>query len=153
MAGAGADAAAECFVCLSGEGTLLTGICACRTLAIHKSCQQKLLRSKADAFCGVCKTRYRNVTITSKQKLRPRIVAMTCLCWINTCICLSAGIYLSKSIGDPAWMPILVAAMYAGAVGFGMATFYLVVSRELCKLRIVITVHSRPQSASNADPV
>ena len=148
---AGADA--ECFVCLSGEGTLLTGICACRTLAIHKSCQQKLLRSKADAVCGVCKAPYRNVTITSKQKLRPRVVAMMCLCWFNTCICLSAGIYLSKSIGDPAWMPILVAVMYAAAVGFGMATFYLVVSRELCKLRTVITVHSRPQSASNADSV
>ena len=150
---AGADAAAECFVCLSGEGKLLTGICACRTLAIHKACQQKLLRSKADAVCGVCKTCYRNVTITSKQKLRPRVVAMMCLCWFNTCICLSAGIYLSSHIGDPAWMPILVAAMYAGAVGFGMATFYLVVARELCKLRTVITVHSRPQSARNADPV
>ena len=148
---AGADA--ECFVCLSGEGKLLTGICACRTLAIHKACQQKLLRSKADAVCGVCKAPYRNVTVESKRQLRPRIVAMTCLMWFNTCMCLSAGIYLSSHIGDPSWMPILVAAMYAAAVGFGLATFYLVVSRELCKLRTVITVHSRPESARNADPV
>lgn len=153
MAGAGADAAAECFVCLSGEGKLLTGICACRTLAIHKACQQKLLRSKADAFCGVCKTRYRNVTVESKRQLRPRIVAMTCLCWLNTCVCLSAGIYLSKSIGDPAWMPLLVAGLYAFAVGFGLVTLYLISSNELCRLRTVITVHSRPESARNADSV
>ena len=99
------DAEAECFVCLSGKGTLLTGICLCRTLAIHKSCQQKLVRSKASTVCGVCKAPYRNVTITSTRRLRPRVVAMMCLCWFNTCICLSAGIYLSSHIGDPSWMP------------------------------------------------
>ena len=147
------DADAECFVCLSGEGTLLTGICACRTLVVHKECQQKLLRSKASTVCGVCKARYRNVSITSRQRLRPRVVSMMCLMWFNTCMCLSAGIYLSKNIDDPPWTPILVAALYAAAVGFGMATFYLVVSRELCKLRTVITVHSRPESARNVDPV
>ena len=151
MAGAGADA--ECFVCLSGEGKLLTGICACRTLAIHKDCQQKLVRSKENAVCGVCKTRYRNVTVVSKKRLRPRIVAMMCLCWFNACICLAAGIYLSKSIGDPSWMPLLVAALYAFAVGFGLVTLYLISSNELCRLRSVITVHSRPESASDADPV
>ena len=153
MADADSDAGAECFVCLRGEGTLLTGICACRTLATHKACQQKLVRSKGDAFCGVCKTPYRNATVVSERRCRPRIACMMCLCWSNTCMCLAAGIYLSKSIGDPAWMPILVAVLYAGAVGFGMATFYLIVSRELCKLRTVITVHSRPESASDADPV
>ena len=144
---------AECFVCLSPKGPLLTDICACRTLAVHKACQQTLVRSKGDATCGVCKHPYRNVSITSKQHLRPRIVSMMCLCWANTCICLAAGIYLSKSIGDPAWMPILVAVLYAAAVGFGMATFYLIVSRELCKPRVQITVHSRAQSVPDADQV
>ena len=143
----------ECFVCLSSKGPLLTDVCLCRTLALHKECQQQLLRSKADAFCGVCKTRYRNVTVTSKQRLRPRIVAMMCLCWLNACICLAGGIYLSKSIGDPAWMPILVAVLYAGAVGFGMVTVYLIVSRELCKSRVQITVHSRAASARDAGDV
>tara|TARA_Y100000748_G_scaffold73078_3_gene60038 strand:+ start:900 stop:1343 length:444 start_codon:yes stop_codon:yes gene_type:complete len=143
----------ECFVCLSPKGHLLTDICLCRTLAIHKECQQKLVRSKASTLCGVCKAPYRNVTVTSRQHLRPRIASMMCLCWSNTCMCLSAGIYLSKSIGDPAWMPILVAVLYAGAVGFGMATFYLIVSRELCKPRVQITVHSRAQSVPDADQV
>ena len=147
------DAEAECFVCLSGKGTLLTDICLCRTLAIHKRCQQKLVRSKASTVCGVCKAPYRNVTITSNRRLRPRVVSMMCLCWLNTCICLSAGIYLSKSIGDPAWMPLLVGVLYAFAVGFGMVTFYLVVSRELCKPHVQITVHSRPQSVPYAGEV
>ena len=71
MADADSDAGAECFVCLRGEGTLLTGICACRTLAIHKACQQKLVRSKGDTLCGVCKKPYRNVTVTSKRRCRP----------------------------------------------------------------------------------
>lgn len=147
------DAEAECFVCLGGNGKLLTGICACRTLAIHKTCQQKLVRSKASAVCGVCKTRYRNVTTTSKRRLRPRVVSTTCLCWLNTCICVSAGIYLSSHIGETPWMPILVAVMYAATVGFGLVTLYLIVSRELCKLRTVITVHSRPQSVPDASQV
>ena len=147
------DAEAECFVCLSGKGTLLTGICLCRTLAIHKSCQQKLVRSKASTVCGVCKAPYRNVTITSTRRLRPRVVAMMCLCWFNTCICLSAGIYLSSHIGDPSWMPLLVAGMFAFAVGFGMVTFYLVVSRELCKPHVQITVHSCAQSVQDASQV
>ena len=143
------DAAAECFVCLSGDGKLLAGICACRTLAIHRACQQKLLRSKADPVCGVCKTPYRNVAVASKRRLRPRVLATTCLCWLNTCICVSAGIYLSSNIGETPWMPIVVAVMYAAAVGFGMVTLYLIASRELCKLRTVITVHSRCRSENN----
>jgi len=149
MADADSDAGAECFVCLRGEGTLLTGICACRTLAIHKACQQKLVRSKGDTLCGVCKTPYRNVTVTSKRRCRPRVFVMMYLCFTNTCITLSAGIYLSKSIGDPAWMPLLVAAMYAFAVGFGIATIYLVVSCELFKTRLQITVHSVPKNKND----
>ena len=149
MADADSDAGAECFVCLRGEGTLLTGICACRTLAIHKACQQKLVRSKGDTLCGVCKKPYRNVTVTSKRRCRPRILVMMYLCFTNTCIKLSAGIYLSKSIGDPAWMPILVAVMYALAVGFGMATVYLIASRELCKTQLQITVHSVPKNKND----
>lgn len=144
------DAEAECFVCLGGKGTLLTGICLCRTLAVHKTCQKKLVRSKASTVCGVCKAPYRNVTISSNRRLRPRVLATTCLCWLNTCICLSAGIYLSSHIGETPWMPILIAVMYAAAVGFGMVTFYLVVSRELCKPHVQITVHSRPQSVQDA---
>lgn len=144
---------AECFVCLSPKGPLLTDICACRTLAVHKACQQTLVRSKASIVCGVCKHPYRNVSITSKQHVRPRIVSMMCLCWANTCICLAAGIYLSKSIGDPAWMPILVAVLYAAAIGFGLVTMYLVVSRELCKSRVQITVHARAASARDAGDV
>ena len=144
---------AECFVCLSGEGVLLTDICACRTLAVHKACQQTLVRRKGDAFCGVCKHPYRNVSITSKQQFRPRIFCMMFLCWSNTCICLAAGIYLASHLGDPAWMPILVAVMFACAVGFGLVTMYLIVSRELCKSRVQITVHSRAASARDAGDV
>ena len=143
----------ECFVCLRSDGRLLAGICLCRTLVVHKECQQKLVRSKASTVCGICKAPYRNVTVASRQHLRPRVVSMMCLCWLNTCICLSAGIYLSKNIDDPPWTPILVAALYALAVGFGMATFYLVVSRELFKSRVQITVHSHPQSVPDASEV
>lgn len=149
MPDADSDAGAECFVCLRGEGTLLTGICACRTLAIHKACQQKLVRSKGDTLCGVCKTPYRNVTVISKRRCRPRVLAMMYLCFTNTCITLSAGIYLSTHIDDPAWMPLLVAAMYALAVGFGMVTLYLIFSRELCKTRLQITVHSVPKNKND----
>lgn len=149
MVDADSNAGAECFVCLRGEGTLLTGICACRTLAIHKACQQKLVRSKGDVVCGVCKTPYRNVAVVSKRHCRPRVFVMMYLCFNNTCITLSAGIYLSSHIGDPAWMPLLVAAMFALAVGFGMVTLYLIFSRELCRTRAQITVHSAPRNKND----
>jgi hypothetical protein len=40
-----------CFICLEETGTptnrLLSGVCACRTSAIHRACLEKLVNSRA----------------------------------------------------------------------------------------------------------
>ena len=59
---------AVCFVCSCGEDDcseeLLTGICCCRTLRVHASCQQRMMRlSEAHRNgCAICGQPYNNVT-------------------------------------------------------------------------------------------
>ncbi len=130
----------ECFVCLGSDGLLLRNICACKSSAIHQECQRKLVKSKKDPTCGVCKTRYQNVTISSRKQCRPRIAAMITLCFLNTAITLGAGIYLFGWSTEPEWMPILAGAMLAMSLGFGMSFVWLVAAYQLVKRRIVITV-------------
>ena len=130
----------ECFVCLGSDGVLLKNICACKTSAVHQECQRKLVMSKKDPTCGVCKTTYRNVTIASRKQCRPRIAAMLFLCFLNTAITLGAGIYLTGWIFDPDWMKGLVVLMFGTSLAFALAFVWLVTKYQLVKKRIVITV-------------
>ena len=58
----------ECFVCLR-PGNLLSGVCKCKTLHVHRKCLKKLIRSSMERDrenalqCAVCKTPYTNVAL------------------------------------------------------------------------------------------
>ena len=64
-----------CFVCAGDAKSepLLDDVCACRTLAVHASCQQQLMRvtpTHMQGACGVCKAPYKNVRFVWRPELR-----------------------------------------------------------------------------------
>ena len=66
----------KCFVCLEGphdDDALRSGICLCKTSAVHRLCQLRLAQSRADPVptCPVCLTPYTNYTPT--RAVRPSL--------------------------------------------------------------------------------
>ena len=52
------DEADACYICLSSDGPMLVNVCACRTSRAHRRCLDELIRTKPDATCGVCRTKF-----------------------------------------------------------------------------------------------
>ena len=52
------DGADACYICLSSDGPMLVNVCACRTSRAHRRCLDELIRTKPDATCGVCRTKF-----------------------------------------------------------------------------------------------
>ena len=61
----GEDAPVVCFVCFEeAPPDMLSGICDCTTLRVHRHCLQRWVRTSGRTACGVCKAPYANVVVT-----------------------------------------------------------------------------------------
>jgi hypothetical protein len=64
-----------CFVCTSDEPAqpVLTDICGCRGLAVHATCQQRMIESAPahSTRCAVCLQPYKNVSYELRRVKRP----------------------------------------------------------------------------------
>ena len=64
-----------CYVCADDASSepLLSDVCSCRSLCIHASCQQQVMRATqahSHGVCAVCKTPYNNVAFRWKPELK-----------------------------------------------------------------------------------
>ena len=62
---------AICYICYDSDESqpVLTGICACTSLAVHAKCQEKMLRFRqnSDWNCGVCRQPFANVELKDER--------------------------------------------------------------------------------------
>ena len=58
----------HCFVCFEETPTLITNICKCRNLYVHKKCLQKTINntfSHRKCYCPICLNIYSNIRIST----------------------------------------------------------------------------------------
>lgn len=107
-----------CFICLNADNTLLKNICACKTLAVHHNCLQKLLEARVDPLCGVCKQPYKNVMIVFNRKVHRSNVAILCIDAVNSCICLTCAAYMFFLSHEVEWAFAVALGFVTSSVAF-----------------------------------
>lgn len=150
----------ECFVCLSSEPPLLTGLCLCTSRALHPQCQRALLRntpkacSAAASTCGACKAEYANVRQRSTR--RPSAVALVAALALLIAACSFFGgalevmsfVYATRP-RDVVWMLALGVVLLAIGCAAGSFGVFVVVAQVrrgarvrdvLCPLQVRVTV-------------
>lgn len=61
------ESQSTCYICFE-QCEQQPIVCSCQTMWCHPECQQRLIDSKGDAICNVCRSQYTNVISRKKRR-------------------------------------------------------------------------------------
>ena len=70
----------ECYICTDTSLPLLQNVCMCKSKFVHPKCQERLVTTlEKNGECGVCKSKYKNITIRTNRRLNYQFVGLRLL--------------------------------------------------------------------------
>lgn len=94
------DGTACCYVC-ADDSWAPPSPCACTDRHLHVACQLRMIAYSWDDTCGVCKHKFRNVSVRTSHCLYPTVITATLLFYALMQVVLLVALYTTQ--GTTAW--------------------------------------------------